>query len=178
MLSTATGAAAASNGSAAIVAPTETIRRSFQSRLAAKMSNVGNLSREQRAIVDYYSNPVVRLLWVDEGELTARGRSVIQEVEKADEYGLRPADYDLPRSDEFDVGASADLLADTEIKVSIAVLLYARDARGGRLDPQRLSKNLDIALELPDPSEVLESISISPQPADYLRRFIHNHTQF
>src|SRR5262245_45900337 len=178
MLSTATGAVAASNESAAIVAPTETIRRSIQSRLAAKMSNVGNLSREQRAIVDYYSNPVARLLWVDEGGLTSRGRSVVQEVEKADEYGLRPADYDLPKSDEFDVVASADLLADAEIKVSIAVLRYARDARGGRLDPQRLSKNIDIAPELPDPSEVLESISISTQPAVYLRSFHPNQPQF
>src|SRR5262245_60883134 len=178
MISTATGAAVASNGSAAIVAPTETIRRSIQSRLAAKMSNVGNLTREQKAIVDYYSTPVVRLLWVDEGGLTSRGRSVIQDVEKADEYGLRPADYDLPRSDEFDVVASADLLADAEIKVSIAVLRYARDARGGRLDPQRLSKNIDIAPELPDPNEVLESISISPQPAVYLRSFHPNQPQF
>jgi len=172
-----TAGAAEPDGLVATVDRTETIRRAIQNRLAEKTSRTGP-SREQRAVVDYYSKPGVRLLWVDESALSPRARSVIQEVEKADAYGLRPADYDLPKSDEFEVANSANWLADAEIKISIAILSYARDARGGRLDPLRLSNNLDIARELPDPSEVLESISISPQPAADLRSFHPDQRQF
>ena len=47
-------------------------------------------------------------------------------------------------------------LADSEMKVSYAVLDYAKDARGGRIEPVRVSKNLDPTPSLPDPSEVIE----------------------
>ena len=58
------------------------------------------------------------------------------------------------------------------------MLDYASDARGGRLDPQRLSENLDPTLALPDPSEVLGSIAIRSDPAAYLRSFQPDQPQF
>ena len=53
----------------------------------------------------------------------------------------------------FDAGGpdAADQLADAEIKISHAVLDYAHDARGGRINPTRISKNLDPTLALPKP---------------------------
>ncbi len=50
-----------------------------------------------------------------------------------------------PRPTTFDVADAnaAEWLADAEIKISYAVLGYARDARGGRIEPARLSRNLD-----------------------------------
>ena len=44
--------------------------------------------------------PDNRLLWVDEDGLTDRAKSVIKEIEKADEYGLQPSDYPLPKISE------------------------------------------------------------------------------
>ena len=73
---------------------------------------------------------------------------------------------------------AVDWLADAEIKISYAVLDYARDARGGRIDPQRISKNLDPTLALPDPYEVIQSISVRTDPATYLRSFQPQHPQF
>ena len=63
------------------------------------------------------------------------------------------------------------LLADVEIKISLAVMGYARDARGGRIEPTRLSLNLDPTLALPNPLEVIQSIAIRSDPAAYLRSF-------
>src|SRR6185312_12410182 len=68
--------------------------------------------------------------------------------------------------------------ADAEIKISYAVLGYARDARGGRIVPARLSPNLDPSLALPNPSEVIESIAIRSDPAAYLRSFQPDQPQF
>ena len=106
------------------------------------------------ALVEYYSVAENRLLWVDENGLNDRAKSVIEEIGKADEYGLRPSDYKLPKVDEE--SADAKSLADAEIKISFAVLGYARDARGGRITPQRVSPNLDPELVLPNPMEVIE----------------------
>ena len=69
-------------------------------------------------------------------------------------------------------------LADAEIKISYAVLGYARDARGGRIKPSRISANLDPDLALPNPSEVIELIAIRSDPAAYLRSFQPDQPQF
>ena len=58
------------------------------------------------------------------------------------------------------------------------MLGYARDARGGRINPSRLSPNLDPDLALPNPSEVIESIAIRSDPAAYLRSFQPDQPQF
>src|SRR5262249_11689724 len=66
-----------------------------------------------------------------------------------------------------------------EIKLSYAVLDYANDARGGRIDPQRISgENLDPTLALPNPSEVIASIAFRSDPAAYLRSFQPDQPQF
>ena len=92
----------------------------------------------------------------------------------------RASDYTLPNFDGFNAGGAkaTDWLADAEIKISYAVLDYARDARGGRIDPQRLSENLDPTLALPDPFEVIQSIAGRTDPAMYLRSFQPDQPQF
>jgi murein L,D-transpeptidase YcbB/YkuD len=111
---------------------------------------------EQEALLKYYAAPNQALLWIDQNGVTPRGKAVIAEIGKADDYGLRASDYSLPKPDDFKLNdtKAIDWLADAEIKISYAVLDYARDARGGRIDPPRISKNLDPTLALPDPYEV------------------------
>jgi murein L,D-transpeptidase YcbB/YkuD len=124
--------------------------------------------------------PAQHLLGVDETGLNDQAKAVMVEISKADDYGLHAADYVLPKPDEFDQDDSgaAAWLADAEIKLSCAVLGYARDARGGRIDPTRLTPNLDPTLALPNPLEVLESIAIHSDAAAYLRSFQPDEPQF
>jgi murein L,D-transpeptidase YcbB/YkuD len=160
---------------------TEEIRIAIQQRLAAKFTTTTKTKKsEQGALVEFYAAPEQRLLWVDENGVTERGKAVIAEIATADDYGLHAADYALPTPDSFDAtgGNAAGWLADAEIKISYAVLGYARDARGGRIEPQRLSRHLDPALALPNPSEVIESIAFRADPAAYLRSFQPDHPQF
>ena len=161
----------------ALIGRTEGIRAAIQEQLSAKFTNASEARKtEQGALVEYYSVAENRLLWVDENGLNDRAKSVIEEIGKADEYGLRPSDYKLPKVDEE--SADAKSLADAEIKISFAVLGYARDARGGRITPQRVSPNLDPELVLPNPMEVIESISFRSDPAAYLRSFQPDQPQF
>ena len=162
----------------ALISRTEAIRIAIQDRLSQKFTKASEEQMNaQGALVEYYSMPEQRLLWVDETGITPRGKAVMQEIAQADDYGLRASDYELPGSDAIKAEEVKDL-ADAEIKISYAVAEYARDARGGRIDPSRLSRNLDPSLALPNSLEVIESIAIRSDPAAYLRSFQPNHPQF
>jgi murein L,D-transpeptidase YcbB/YkuD len=164
----------------AVIGRTEAIRIAIQDRLSEKFTSASATRKsEQGALVEYYAVPENRLLWVDENGFTDRAKSVMEEIRKADDYGLRASDYVLPKAPSAEDGApEAKTLADAEIKISFAVMRYARDARGGRIDPQRLTPNLDPTLALPDPLEVIESISFRSDPAAYLRSFQPDQPQF
>ena len=171
------GFAAEPNGPASLITPAEGLRITVQGLVSTK-SDADTAQRD--ALVEYYGAPDRNLLWVDENGLTQRAKLVMAEIAKADDYGLRASDYSLPDAASFNASdANAkDWLADSETKVSYAVLDYAKDARGGRIEPVRVSKNLDPTLALPNPSEVLESIAIRSDPAAYLRSFQPDQPQF
>lgn len=165
----------------ALIGQPEAVRIAIQERLTAKFTSKSEAkTTEQGALVEYYSTPENKLLWVDDKGLTERGKAVMEEISKADDYGLRAASYALPNAGDLEHsdGPSVDKLADAEIKISFAVLDYAHDARGGRINPQKLTPNLDPNLALPNPLEVLESIAIRSDPAAYLRSFQPDQPQF
>jgi L,D-transpeptidase YcbB len=169
--------AAEPDGPVELITQKEAVRIEIQGRLAAKAESG---SEKQIALAEYYSVPNQSLLWVDENGVNARGKAVMGEIAKADDYGLRASDYNLPNASGFNSGNrdATDWLANTEITISRAVLSYANDARGGRLNPQQLSENLDPTLVLPNPSEVLGSFAFRSDPAAYLRSFQPDSPQF
>ena len=168
------------DGSASVITPTESIRVIVADRLSARSSSSTSRTATRDALVKYYALTDHGLLWVDENGVNQRGKAAITEIKKADGYGLRASDYDLPNPDEFDANSAkaSDWLAEAEIKISFAVLDYARDSRGGRIDPQRLSDNLDPTLEIPEPFEVIQSIATAADAATYLRSFQPDQPQF
>lgn len=174
---TAPAFAAEPDGPTDLVTRSEAIRISVQDQVGAvPMKDTA----EQIALAEYYSVPDRKLLWIGENGLSDRGKAVVAEIAKADDYGLSAADYKLPNLSGFDANApdAVTKLADAELKISAAVIEYARDARGGRINPQSLSKNLDPSLYLPDPAEVIGFIAIRSDPAAYLRSFQPTHPQF
>ena len=172
--------AAEPDAPATLITWTEAVRSAVQDRLSKLPSARVPWKREQGALVEYYSSPNTPMLWIDENGLTDRAWSVVEEIVRAGDYGLRASDYELPRPEDFNPqdSTSVDWLADAEIKISLAVLRYARDARGGRIEPSRLTANLSPTLALPDPLEVLNSIAVRTDPAVYLRSFQPNQPQF
>jgi L,D-transpeptidase YcbB len=174
------GYAAEPDGPARLINEKEALRIDVQGLLAAKARDTAGRKAQKDALVEYYLVPDHTLLWVDETGLTERAKLVMAEIAKADDYGLQALDYALPAPAGFNASdpKARDWLADAEVRVSSAVLDYAKDARGGRIEPLRVSKNLDPTLVLPNPSEVLESIAIRSDPAAYLRSFQPDQPQF
>jgi len=170
--------AAEPDGPGELITKTEAVRIAVQNKLSPKSPSARK--NEQAALVEYYAVPDQPLIWVDNKGLNERAKLAMAEIAKADDYGLKASDYTLPKAAGFDPKdpKATDWLADAEVKLSYAVLDYANDARGGRIDPQRLSENLDPTLTLPDPSEVIASIAFRSDPAAYLRSFQPDQPQF
>ena len=174
------GYAAEPDGPANLITQAEALRIGVQGLLSSKSGDTATRKAQKEALIEYYLVPDQRMLWVDENGLTERAKLVIAEIGKADDYGLNASDYTLPDAAGFNASdpRAREWLADAEVKVSYAVLDYTNDARGGRIEPLRLSKNLDPSLALPNPSEVLESIAIRSDPGAYLRSFQPDQPQF
>src|SRR4029453_16210129 len=66
-----------------------------------------------------------------EASLSDRAKSAMEEIARADDYGLRASEYELPKAEGFSPDDAVNWLADAEVKISIAVLRYAYDPRGG-----------------------------------------------
>src|SRR5262245_9062860 len=126
------------------------------------------------AVYDAHSGP---RLWVTESGISELGDPVNAEIRRADDWGLRARDFALPQ---LPAGAiSAEAAAAAEIELTLAVLKYARYARGGRFsDPSSLSKLLDYKPPLRRPKEVLAEIAASDAPDAYLRSLHPQHEQF
>lgn len=152
-----------------------------QDRLAESFRDPGEYEkREHGALVEFYSGRKEEPVWVDEDGMTSRAHAVMDTLRRAGDYGLDPADYDLPDEAIAAVGAEypSERLAAAEIKVSRAALAYARHARGGRVEWSSVSKMLDPTLNLPDPLEVMEGLAGSDDPAAYLLDFQPKNPQF
>ena len=180
MIVCAPARAAEPDGPEALLSQKDALRITVQNRVVEKFSKTADGRAGQKGLVDYYTDLEPHLLWVDDKGLTPRAKAVMEEIGKADDFGLRASDYHLPKLDGFDPDSpgAADRLAEAEITLSLATVRYARDARGGRIEPLRLSPNLDPTLALPDPLQVMESIVFRADAAAYLRSFQPHQPQF
>jgi murein L,D-transpeptidase YcbB/YkuD len=136
-----------------------------------KASSSGDVS----ALVAFY-NERGEPLWMTDMGLSNEGLAVVDEILRADEWGLSSAAFDLPASG--DLPTSPEAAAATEIKLDLAILKYARFARGGRTDPAKLSKLYGMTPTLRDPKTVMVEIAAADAPDIYLRSLHPKHEQF
>lgn len=154
------------------------IGAALRERLALPPGKLGEGEKEDRAALSaYYAAPDSKRLWVEPSGLTAGARAAVAELDRAADWGLAPAEFKKPQ---LGVTPSDGELAAAEIDLSLAVLKYARHARGGRIaDPtKQLSSYLDRKPQLKDPGVVLAEIAVADQPDAYLRSLHPQHPQF
>jgi len=139
--------------------------------------------KERAILVEFYDARASAPLWLTPEGLTPEAVAVINEIKKADDWGLEVKDFELPRTAnpaDNAVELAPDEIAEAELALSLAILKYARYARGGRIiDPTiLLNSNLDRKPQLLDPQVILENISRTQEPDAYLRNIHPHHPQF
>jgi L,D-transpeptidase YcbB len=128
------------------------------------------------ALEGFYKARTGGPLWMTDMGFSARGERAISEISKADDWGLDASAFDLPLGN--DLPASPEAAATAELKLDLAILKYARFARGGRLTPLDLDDKLDQLPPLRDPKQVLTEIAASVAPDTYLQSLHPKHEQF
>ena len=167
---------------AAVEAPPqpELLGAVVRKQLETLSSKATDADREDAtALKAYYEARKDEPLWIGGDALTAKATATIAEIKKADDWGLDAKSFELPLVAEGTT-LTREQAADAEMKLSLAVLKYARHARGGRItDPSKqLSSYLDRMPQLLDPKAVLEQIAASGEPDATLRHFHPQHPQF
>jgi len=146
-------------------------------RRAARTNAPPGYAEDLAAATAFYNAHSGPLLWLTESGISERGYSVIAEIRRADDWGLRARDFALPQL--ADGSSSPEVAAAAELELTLAALKYARYARGGRFsDPSSISKLLDHTPPVRRPEDVLADIAASATPDAYLRSLHPQHEQF
>lgn len=156
------------------------------SPLTADVINAGKfkMSAEKhlaKAVSEFY-NEDQKYNWLDEkGAWNTRALSIIKVLSKADEYGLRAADYKIDMaefSDSFDNKVLSREKINREISLTTAILRYAMDAKFGTVNPNRLSGYHDFPVHYGKASTLLEEVMASPIILHTLQTLHPNNEKF
>ena len=135
--------------------------------------------RDRTVLAAFYGDRQGAPLWFTDSSRTEAADALVAEMRQADQWGLDPASYAMPSiRARSTAAATADQMATEEAEISAAVLRYARQARGGRVDPAALTKFLDRKPIRYDNRSVLDQIATAADPAAYLRDLHPRHPQF
>ena len=107
--------------------------------------------------------------WTDENGWTPRARAAIDRIGRAGDDGLDLSAFALPAED-GKIGAPAQR-AEAEIMLSQAVIAYAVQASGGRIEPSSISPQITAKPDVADPFKALALIAAASDPGAALEDF-------
>lgn len=137
-----------------------------------------------RALVSFYARRAFRPAWSAEHGPNRLADDLVAALDRADLEGLEPEDYHVSRirgaldSLRADVAAgrggaiTAGRLAELDLSLSSAFLLYASHLLGGRVDPETLHAQWDANRRMADVGSVLQDALDSRKIARALQRLV------
>src|SRR5262245_4609189 len=163
--------AAAPDPLAALDPVDRAVAEKIRDLLAAKTDTIFASKRERAAVEAFYQGRHLAPLWLDKGVQNARAQAVIARLKNADADGLDVNDYKTPTF----AGLSPDALAEAELKLTQAVLTYARHLQSGRFPYTHVSNNIELPQEPPDPAQILAKIATAASADTTLDEFSPPH---
>ena len=147
------------------------IAEKIRDLLAAKGEKFFANKNEREAVETFYQSRSLLPLWLDKGVENARAKAVIARLKHADADGLNPSDYATPDFAGANFKLAPDGLAEAELKLTRAVLTYARHVQTGRFPYNRVSENIELPQKLPEPAQVLAAVADAADAANALDAF-------
>jgi murein L,D-transpeptidase YcbB/YkuD len=139
--------------------------------LTAKVDRIFPNRKERGVVETFYQNRNLAPLWFEHGVMNARAKGVIERLRVADTDGLDLKDYKIPS---FDAG-NPEALAEAELKFTVTVLTFARHLQAGRFPQSRISKDIEMPQQPPDPAVVLTTLADSSDVAKTLDEYSPPH---
>jgi len=138
--------------------PSDPLGAAVAARLADAAPLLARLTTKDReAIQAFYALGAFKPVWIVDGAYTAAAKAAGARLAAAGEDGLKAAAYPVPVLGTQPLTEAQ--VAEAELKLSAAVVLYARDARGGRIHLPSLSRLITPTLDLPAADAVLGRIA-------------------
>ena len=116
---------------------------------------IGNKA-DRAGIEQFYKARDYTPLWVSANAANERAQSAIAYLAQADAVGLDPSDYPTP---DFKSAATADALAEAELRLTASALTFARHAQIGRIHYTRVGADIQFDLKAPEPADVLAKLA-------------------
>src|SRR5262245_56213941 len=142
--------------------------------LAATSDKIFASKKERAAAEAFYQTRNFLPLWLDKGVENARATSAIARLKHADADGLEVSDYKTPSF----AGLGSDALAEAELKLTQAVLTYARHVQAGRFAYTRVSRNIELPQAVPEPADILGTIAAAADAGKALDAFSPQHEEY
>lgn len=152
------------------------IQEAVQNSLSQPVLREGAHEEDLKALETFYARHTGPARWVTSAGLTPKAQALVTKIAHADDWGLDASDYPVPPPD-FQASIAEDQAA-VEVAIDLALLKYARAARGGRTDPKTVSKLFAHATPEQDPHGVLTGVYAAAAPDDYLKGLHPKHEQF
>ncbi len=154
----------------------------MRARLGLERAQIG-------ALAAFYAARNYAPLWgqqeADGFRLGAKALALVTLLQEAESEGLDRTRLRLPLPDRViaQAGGAATALSpeqaiEADLGLSLAAFLYAYDARGGRVDPARLSALITARRTLPDMFAVLSSLERTDQIAAALQAWLPDHAGY
>lgn len=150
--------------------------------VAARLANAASLlprltTKDREAMQAFYALGAFKPVWIDEGAFTPAAKAAAARLVLAAEDGLDPRAYPVPALGTVKLTEAE--IAEADLKLSAAVVLYARDARGGRINLANLSRLITPVLDLPAADVVLGRIASAGAGAgNVLQRYNPSHAGY
>lgn len=167
---TSTSAFAEMAGSAAAISARDSILDPAGYALYQRIYAIKGISdRDAAGLVAFYTHREFKPAWSDSGKLTDPAKAIIARIAKADEDGLDAKFFAMPAVDMN--AAGGDAIAEADVKLSLAIVTYARQAQIGRVNPSSIDENIGFEPVAPNPSEVLAAVTAASDPAAVLAAY-------
>ncbi|MGH6734767.1 MAG: hypothetical protein ACRECX_01610 [Methyloceanibacter sp.] len=156
--------------------PPHPVVATIREKLTGPDAGKGAETDDVAALRAFYGARTEPPLWITEMGFSARGQEAVDEIGRADDWGLDAKAFTLPDAGALPANEAAQ--AEAEIALGLAILKYARLARGGRFKPIEISELLDQAPPVRDPKQVIAEIGAAEAPGAYLQSLHPRHEQF
>ena len=139
--------------------------------LAGALRNEGKPGEERRvrtAIADVYAARAFAPLWIADGRFTPTARAAIDRLAQAGADGLDLRAAPPPSLEDAHDDAAR---ARADVALSLAVVLYGREASGGRVDPRAISTQISDRPDVAEPARILAAVASAPDADAALQSF-------
>jgi murein L,D-transpeptidase YcbB/YkuD len=137
--------------------------------ISARPLGGGDWRAARDAVRAFYAGRSYSPAWTSAGEMTAPARAALSQLSRAADDGLDLSALALPTIPK--AAATPTQLAQADVAITQAIVAYAVEASGGRVDPARVAAEIDERPTIANPVRSVEQVLAATDPARTLADF-------